>query len=119
MWLGLLVVAVVQTPTPGASLPGTGKKGVVGRTVAHSLVVVAAVAARLEFRSSVTEWELKNAKMVLDSLKNELIKLFICHYGVPIIGLPDFKGCTLINSINSANTRFFSNLVLYYFMDRL
>ena len=72
VWLESSTVAVVQTPTPGASLPGIGKKGVVGRT--HSPVVVAAVAAELECRSSVTEWELKNAKMVLDSLKNELIK---------------------------------------------
>ena len=52
---------LVHTPTPGASFPGTRKKGVVGRK-ADSLVVVAAVVAVLEFRSSVTEWELKTLK---------------------------------------------------------
>ena len=58
-----LEVLLAHSPTPEACFPGTGTKGVVGRTAAgHSLVAVAAAVAVLEFRSSVTEWELKTLK---------------------------------------------------------
>ena len=58
-----LGVLLAHSPTPGASFPGTGTKGVVERKAAgHSLVAVAAAVAVLEFRSSVTEWELKKLK---------------------------------------------------------
>ena len=79
---------LVRTPTPGASFPGTDTQGVGGRRVVVRIpAAVAAAVGLLEFRSSVIEWELKkSAKMVLDSHKNELRKLFICPYSIPIIG---------------------------------
>ena len=58
-----LGVLLGHSPTPGASFPGTGTRGVAEKTAAgHILVAVAAAVVVLEFRSSVTEWELKTLK---------------------------------------------------------